>query len=547
MVVTLVKLRGLQFKNSLRATKSVLIGFVVAVLYAISAISALYFFVISTILSGKFDLHFFEIINIFATSLAFIVLMLFPVLQPNSGCKLDPLAFKLLIPPSKKFARQILIADSCNLITVFLFFSFLGATLLLANENIGLSIIYLIGIVLYLLSFQYISKLAFFFVNNNNDKTSNKKSIKQLIVFFIIFIPYIYIFVFGGVTQISMVQIENISNILQWTPFSIYVSFPIILYKSHFTIAVTQFFLSIIFIVLLDYLYCRKFINFMKNENDKSDAKSNVKNTKNEKNVLLKYYIFMRKIGFKQQVATMLSRVFIYWKKDPRYTASISIMAIIPIVAIFGVQTDYFGTNIIFALSVYVAFAMGFSLHADISYDSTAFSTQILCGVKGRTDRIARVVPYFLLMMLIVLLNCFVMLYAGESSAKIMSILVLCLSVFFVSASVSNVIGTVILYPLQVPNSTVFENKGVSNFGTIILVQLVATFITALFSVPIGIFFYMYYLYKFSLILFVIVLIAYGLFMYYIGYRIGAGKYEKNQIILIEKISSWPGHKVKVL
>lgn len=547
MVVTLVKLRGLQFKNSLRATKSVLIGFVVAVLYAISAISALYFFVISTILSGKFDLHFFEIINIFATSLAFIVLMLFPVLQPNSGCKLDPLAFKLLIPPSKKFARQILIADSCNLITVFLFFSLLGATLLLANENIGLSIIYLIGIVLYLLSFQYISKLAFFFVNNNNDKTSNKKSIKQLIVFFIIFIPYIYIFVFGGVTQISMVQIENISNILQWTPFSIYVSFPIILYKSHFTIAVTQFFLSIIFIVLLDYLYCRKFINFMKNENDKSDAKSNVKNTKNEKNVLLKYYIFMRKIGFKQQVATMLSRVFIYWKKDPRYTASISIMAIIPIVAIFGVQTDYFGTNIIFALSVYVAFAMGFSLHADISYDSTAFSTQILCGVKGRTDRIARVVPYFLLMMLIVLLNCFVMLYAGESSAKIMSILVLCLSVFFVSASVSNVIGTVILYPLQVPNSTVFENKGVSNFGTIILVQLVATFITALFSVPIGIFFYMYYLYKFSLILFVIVLIAYGLFMYYIGYRIGAGKYEKNQIILIEKISSWPGHKVKVL
>ncbi len=547
MVVTLVKLRGLQFKNSLRATKSVLIGFVVAVLYAISAISALYFFVISTILSGKFDLHFFEIINIFATSLAFIVLMLFPVLQPNSGCKLDPLAFKLLIPPSKKFARQILIADSCNLITVFLFFSLLGATLLLANENIGLSIIYLIGIVLYLLSFQYISKLAFFFVNNNNDKTSNKKSIKQLIVFFIIFIPYIYIFVFGGVTQISMVQIENISNILQWTPFSIYVSFPIILYKSHFTIAVTQFFLSIIFIVLLDYLYCRKFINFMKNENDKSDAKSNVKNTKNEKNVLLKYYIFMRKIGFKQQVATMLSRVFIYWKKDPRYTASISIMAIIPIVAIFGVQTDYFGTNIIFALSVYVAFAMGFSLHADISYDSTAFSTQILCGVKGRTDRIARVVPYFLLMMLIVLLNCFVMLYAGESYAKIMSILVLCLSVFFVSASVSNVIGTVILYPLQVPNSTVFENKGVSNFGTIILVQLVATFITALFSVPIGIFFYMYYLYKFSLILFVIVLIAYGLFMYYIGYRIGAGKYEKNQIMLIEKISSWPGHKVKVL
>jgi len=87
-------------------------------------------------------------------------------------------------------------------------------------------------------------------------------------------------------------------------------------------------------------------------------------------------------------------RCLTYWFKDPRYAASLAMLpAMVVLILVLGPLTQgsaAHGSVVIIALVVPAV--LGFSISADISYDSTAFSLHLLSGVRGMADRVGRAV-----------------------------------------------------------------------------------------------------------------------------------------------------------
>ncbi|MGB3593709.1 MAG: transporter [Ornithinimicrobium sp.] len=79
-----------------------------------------------------------------------------------------------------------------------------------------------------------------------------------------------------------------------------------------------------------------------------------------------------------------------YWRRDPRYIASIAGVIIAPVaIVLANVFTTGMGPWLIW-MPALLAFVVGTSLSQDISYDGSAFWTQISSGIPGRVDLAGR-------------------------------------------------------------------------------------------------------------------------------------------------------------
>lgn len=81
-----------------------------------------------------------------------------------------------------------------------------------------------------------------------------------------------------------------------------------------------------------------------------------------------------------------------YWRRDPRYLSSVTLMLLVPLGLLLPSVT---GGDAAWTLGMAPAagFMLGWSAHNDIAYDGTAFWTHVATGVPGRADRIGRLVP----------------------------------------------------------------------------------------------------------------------------------------------------------
>ena len=79
----------------------------------------------------------------------------------------------------------------------------------------------------------------------------------------------------------------------------------------------------------------------------------------------------------------VMARSLTYWFRDPRYSGSLVVIPLLPVVLAFqGSQTgDFTSLGILAPLS---AFILAWSISADVSYDNTAFALHLATGVRGR-------------------------------------------------------------------------------------------------------------------------------------------------------------------
>lgn len=79
------------------------------------------------------------------------------------------------------------------------------------------------------------------------------------------------------------------------------------------------------------------------------------------------------------------ARSLLYWFKDPRYAASLVVVAIFVVFGVLEVTVLDDGTFQMFTklIPVLIAYLLGFAISADLSYDSTGFSLHITSGVRA--------------------------------------------------------------------------------------------------------------------------------------------------------------------
>ncbi|MEA9985743.1 transporter [Subtercola sp. RTI3] len=83
------------------------------------------------------------------------------------------------------------------------------------------------------------------------------------------------------------------------------------------------------------------------------------------------------------------ARSLTYWRRDPRYARQLIVVPAIPVLLYFYSHTS--GSLALLNLTgPIISFLLTLAIYTDISYDGTAFATHLADGVRGRDDRLGR-------------------------------------------------------------------------------------------------------------------------------------------------------------
>ena len=176
------------------------------------------------------------------------------------------------------------------------------------------------------------------------------------------------------------------------------------------------------------------------------------------------------------------ARALTYWLRDPRYSGSLVVVPLLPILLVFqGSQSGDFGTLAIAApLS---AFLLAWSISADVSYDNTAFALHVATGVRGMDDRLGRALACLAFALPVVLIFAVGQNFLTGSWQALPGQLGLSLGILFSGLGLSSVVSARYTVAVPLPGDSPFK-KPPGNVGQTLAVQFAGMAILALLVLP---------------------------------------------------------------
>ncbi|WP_369371411.1 hypothetical protein AB1046_21990 [Promicromonospora sp. Populi] len=234
------------------------------------------------------------------------------------------------------------------------------------------------------------------------------------------------------------------------------------------------------------------------------------------------------------------ARTATYWLRDPRYSGSIAIVPLLPVIMYFTAQStgSYF---MLLATGPFVAWMLGFSISNDIGYDNTAFALHVAAGVDGRADRWGRAIPMLVVGPLVSAATVLVSVWAADSWHLTLPLLGLAFGALLVSTAVSSAVSARLVYPVAKPGESPLKSPQGAALATIVA-QGLGFAITAALSLPV-------FAVGIAALLIggvlwgaaaIVVGVAYGALILVLAVRFGARVYNKRLPELLQQVQSFP-------
>lgn len=222
------------------------------------------------------------------------------------------------------------------------------------------------------------------------------------------------------------------------------------------------------------------------------------------------------------------ARALLYWRKDPRYSATLMVIPGLVILSFVLGNTEGFG---IFGIMLppFIAFLLGFAISADISYDASAFHLHVVSGVKGMDDRWGRASALLLWAAPAVLVLVLMTAWRTDSWEWLAPLTGVSLATLLLATGVSAVTSVRFIYPVPPPGASPFSTPS-GGLAAILIGQGISTVISAVVAAPvIG-------LAVFAMVTESTVLgwstlaagLVYGALLLWVGIRVGASWFDRS-------------------
>jgi ABC-2 type transport system permease protein len=163
------------------------------------------------------------------------------------------------------------------------------------------------------------------------------------------------------------------------------------------------------------------------------------------------------------------ARALTYWFRDPRYSGSLVVIPLLPVVLAFqGSQTNDYGVLMI--TGPLTAFLLAWSISGDVSYDNTAFALHVAAGVRGVHDRLGRALACLAFALPTVLILAIVPFFITADWAWWPSVLGLSVGVLLTGLGLSSVVSARYTIAVPLPGDSPFK-KPPGNVGQTLAVQ----------------------------------------------------------------------------
>ncbi|CAN5251280.1 hypothetical protein BH11ACT5_BH11ACT5_26660 [soil metagenome] len=184
-------------------------------------------------------------------------------------------------------------------------------------------------------------------------------------------------------------------------------------------------------------------------------------------------------------LGAIAARSLSYWGRDARYRVSLAVIPIVPIVMVVALLIGGVPANLIVWLPVPVmCLFLGWTVHNDIAYDSSAFWAHVSADTKGTDDRWGRIVPALLLGIPLVLVGSFTSALVVSDFSIFPGLVGLSLCVLLVGLGVSSVISAGFPYPAVHPGDSPFaQPQAAGSSGSVI--QSLSLLVTVVLASPV--------------------------------------------------------------
>ncbi|MDF0513073.1 hypothetical protein PX701_05505 [Agromyces sp. H3Y2-19a] len=178
------------------------------------------------------------------------------------------------------------------------------------------------------------------------------------------------------------------------------------------------------------------------------------------------------------------ARSFTYWFRDARYWVSVVMIPIVPVLVmvplgVAGVPTQYLGLIPVPLMCLF----LGWSLHNDTAYDSTAIWLHVVSGVRGVSDRFGRLVPVLLAGVLVIGLGSAVTVFVLDDWRLLPSLLGVSTALLLAGLGVGSVASARFPYPAVKPGDSPFQQPQATG-GLTALVQSLTMLASVLIAAP---------------------------------------------------------------
>jgi len=163
------------------------------------------------------------------------------------------------------------------------------------------------------------------------------------------------------------------------------------------------------------------------------------------------------------------ARSLSYWLRDPRYSGSLVVVPLLPVLLLFqATQTGSYG--LLLFIGPLTAFLLAWSISTDVSYDNTAFALHVSTGVRGLHDRLGRAVACLVFALPVVLALSVLPFLLGADWQQLPAVLGLSLGVLFSGLGLSSVVSARYTSAVPLPGDSPFK-KPPGNVAQTLAVQ----------------------------------------------------------------------------
>ena len=169
-------------------------------------------------------------------------------------------------------------------------------------------------------------------------------------------------------------------------------------------------------------------------------------------------------------VGATWARSLTAWLRDPRYLRQLLVVPLFPVLFAFagGIDSWLFG-----ACAVLVALVLAIAGYADISYDGTAFASVLATGIRGRDDRLGRMLGAACLGIPLLLLVALTTTAVSGAWHQLPALLGASLGVLLVGYGVTAVSSALIVTPVAAAGDSPFRSVPGQTFVNGLLVFVV--------------------------------------------------------------------------
>ncbi|PPL17329.1 hypothetical protein [Microterricola pindariensis] len=178
------------------------------------------------------------------------------------------------------------------------------------------------------------------------------------------------------------------------------------------------------------------------------------------------------------------ARSITYWTRDARYWVSLLMIPVLPVILILSLSVGGVGDGYLALLPVPVmSLFLGWTIHNDVAYDSTAIWLHVTSGTRGLADRLGRLVPALVLGVIVIGLGTGVSMLLHKDWSVMPSLLGVSTCLFLGGLGFGSYTSARFPYPVTKPGDSPFAAPQ-SSGSAAALVQSLTLFGTLLLAAP---------------------------------------------------------------